>query len=117
MLELNKIYNIDCLDGLKKIDDKSIDLIFTDPPYNIKYKNEGWDFRDDYLDFMKKVFVECDRVLKDTGSLYFFHNQFNTINKLQNIINDKTNLTNAGDIVLDLFSGSGMIPKVAKELK
>lgn len=41
---------------------------------------------------MKKVFVECDRVLKDTGSLYFFHNQFNTINKLQNIINDKTNL-------------------------
>ena len=38
MLELNKIYNIDCLDGLKKIDDKSIDLIFTDPPYNIKYK-------------------------------------------------------------------------------
>ena len=72
MLRLNKIYNIDCLDGLKEIDDRSIDLIFTDPPYNIKYKNEGWDFRDDYLGFMEKVFVECDRVLKDTGSFYFF---------------------------------------------
>ena len=30
MLELNKIYNIDCLEGMKEIDDKSIDLIFTD---------------------------------------------------------------------------------------
>lgn len=92
MLELNKIYNIDCLEGLKEINDKSIDLIFTDPPYNIKYKNNAWDFRDDYLDFMEKVFIECNRVLKDSGSLYFFHNQFNTMTKLQNIINDKTNL-------------------------
>jgi site-specific DNA-methyltransferase (adenine-specific) len=32
MLELNKLYLIDCLDGLKQIDDKSIDLINTDPP-------------------------------------------------------------------------------------
>lgn len=90
MLELNKIYNIDCLDGLKKIDDKSIDLIFTDPPYNIKYKNQGWDFRDDYLGFMEKVFVECDRVLKDTGSFYFFHNQYYTIHVLQDIIDNNT---------------------------
>lgn len=36
MIDVNKIYNIDCLEGLKEIDDKSVDLIFTDPPYNIK---------------------------------------------------------------------------------
>ena len=35
MLELNKIYNIDCLDGLSKLDDESIDLIITSPPYNL----------------------------------------------------------------------------------
>ena len=29
MLELNKIYNVDCLDGLSKLDDESIDLIIT----------------------------------------------------------------------------------------
>lgn len=34
MLELNKIYNIDCLEGLKLLDDNSIDLIITSPPYN-----------------------------------------------------------------------------------
>ncbi|QQO38104.1 type II, N4M-methylcytosine DNA methyltransferase (group beta) [Staphylococcus phage vB_SauH_SPJ2] len=31
-LELNKIYNEDCLEGMKKIPDNSIDLIVTDPP-------------------------------------------------------------------------------------
>ena len=33
MLELNRIYNMDCLEGMKRIPDKSIDLIVTDPPY------------------------------------------------------------------------------------
>ncbi|UGL60742.1 DNA methylase [Staphylococcus phage vB_SauM-HM01] len=37
-LELNKIYNEDCLEGMKKIPDNSIDLIVTDPPYLINYK-------------------------------------------------------------------------------
>jgi len=36
MLELNKIYCMDCLDGLKLIPDNSIDLVLTDPPYGIK---------------------------------------------------------------------------------
>ena len=35
MLELNKIYNEDCLKGLKKIPDNSIDLVLIDPPYDI----------------------------------------------------------------------------------
>ena len=35
MLELNKIYNEDCLEGLKQLDDNSVDLIITSPPYNL----------------------------------------------------------------------------------
>ena len=34
MLELNKIYNMDCLEGMNLLDDNSIDLIITSPPYN-----------------------------------------------------------------------------------
>ena len=34
MLETNRIYNIDVMDGLKLLDDNSIDLIITSPPYN-----------------------------------------------------------------------------------
>lgn len=46
MLEVNKIYNADCLDILRELPDKSIDLVLTDPPYGINvynsvYKNRG----------------------------------------------------------------------------
>lgn len=34
-MELNKIYNIDCLDFMKTLPDKCIDLVLTDPPYGI----------------------------------------------------------------------------------
>ena len=47
MLEINKIYNEDCLEGMKRIPDKSIDLIVTDPPYNIG--KAKWDKIDNYL--------------------------------------------------------------------
>ena len=33
MIELNRIYNEDCLEGMKRIPDGSVDLIVTDPPY------------------------------------------------------------------------------------
>lgn len=43
MLELNKIYNGDCLEYMKQIPDKSIDLVLTDPPYWINaWKWVGW---------------------------------------------------------------------------
>ena len=40
MIELNKIYNDDCLNILKQLPDKCIDLVLTDPPYNIKRFNK-----------------------------------------------------------------------------
>ena len=40
-MELNKIYNEDCYEAIKKIPDKSIDLIVTDPPYEIKDLHAG----------------------------------------------------------------------------
>ena len=45
-MELNKIYNMDCLEGLRKLDDNSIDLVVTSPPYdNLRtYKGYSFDF-------------------------------------------------------------------------
>lgn len=40
MLDLNKIYNMDCLEGMKEIPNGSIDLIVTDPPY--LHDNGNW---------------------------------------------------------------------------
>ena len=65
-MEINKIYNEDCLEGMKRIPDKSIDLIVTDPPY--LYLNHKLDksFDEDEL------FKEWLRVLKDKGFVVIF---------------------------------------------
>ncbi len=39
---INKIFCCDCLDLMKEIPDKSIDLVLTDPPYGNVLKNSGW---------------------------------------------------------------------------
>ena len=67
----------DCLELVKDIPDKSVDLALIDPPYNISKADwDKWKTVDDYVDFMGKVFLEIQRVLKDNGSFYFFHNDF-----------------------------------------
>ena len=68
MLEINKIYNEDCLEGMKKIDDNSVDLVVTSPPYDKIRTYDGivdtWSF-----DKFKKIAIELTRVLKDGGVL------------------------------------------------
>lgn len=44
MLELDKIYNEDCLIGMKRIPDGSVDLVVTDPPYEFKETTGGGAF-------------------------------------------------------------------------
>jgi site-specific DNA-methyltransferase (adenine-specific) len=65
MLELNKIYNIDCLEGLKQLEPESIDLIVTSPPYdNIREYDKLSDFNWDKFQLITK---EMLRVLKQGG--------------------------------------------------
>ena len=87
-----KTYNGDCLSIFKDIEDKSVNLVLIDPPYNIgkDKKWDKWKTVDEYVEFMGKVFKECQRVLKDNGSFYFFHNDFLQIVELQNYINNNT---------------------------
>lgn len=40
-MEINKIYNEDCLEGIQKIASASIDTIITDPPYFIGMTHNG----------------------------------------------------------------------------
>ena len=87
-----QLYNGDCLEVLKTIPDKSVNLVLIDPPYNInKAKWDKWKTVEAYVEFMGSVFLELQRVLKDNGSFYFFHNDFLQIVELQNWINKNTN--------------------------
>lgn len=42
-MRLNTIYNEDCLEGMKRILDESVDLVVTDPPYKITARGNGGD--------------------------------------------------------------------------
>ena len=43
-MELNKIYNMDCLEGMRMLDDNCIDLTVTSPPYDDLRKYNGYSF-------------------------------------------------------------------------
>ena len=91
MNERIQLFKGDCLEKFKNIPDKSINLVLIEPPYNIsKAEWDKWETVNEYVEFMGKVFKECQRVLKDNGSFYFFHNDFLQIVELQNYINKNT---------------------------
>ena len=73
MLELNKTYNMDCLEGLKLLDDNSIDLTVTSPPYDNLRTYNGYSF-----DF-ENIAKELSRVTKDGGVVVWVVND-STIN-------------------------------------
>jgi site-specific DNA-methyltransferase (adenine-specific) len=104
MLEINKIYNEDCIIGLTKIPNKSINLIIIDPPYNIGIAE--WDKIDNYIEWMSKVFKECERVLKDNGSFYWFHNDIKQIWKLMQVLDVSTEFKFKQMIIWDKFNGT-----------
>ena len=116
MLELNKIYNMDCLEGLKLIPDKSIDLVVTDPPYLMNYKSNRRVVKEkfDYImndvnakDLISEYIKECFRILKDDTSIYmfcswhhidFFKIEFEKYFNLKNIIVWNKNNHGSGDL-------------------
>ncbi|WP_337905182.1 site-specific DNA-methyltransferase [Mesomycoplasma ovipneumoniae] len=75
---MDKTLKIICgnaIEELKKIESKSINLIVTDPPYNLNkdYGNnkDNLEF-EEYLEFSRQWLTEAKRVLKDDGTIYIF---------------------------------------------
>lgn len=69
--QYGSLYNCDAIQFLKQQDSNSIDLIFADPPYNIK--KAEWDTfssQKEYVDWSMAWISEAHRVLKKNGSLY-----------------------------------------------
>lgn len=63
----------DCIECLKSLEDKSVDVVVTSPPYNLKIKYSKYKdnlSRQDYLTWLNTVFKSIDRVLKDDGSFF-----------------------------------------------
>ena len=87
---IDKIFNEDCLEGIEKLADNSIDLICTDPPYCVGTTSNG--LKGNFLDnnlivpFFKQLFSQWRRVLKDGGHIYI-NNDWRTYPFLYPIVN------------------------------
>ncbi|MCX8056318.1 MAG: DNA methyltransferase [Ignavibacteria bacterium] len=103
--ELNRIYQGDSIELMRRIPDNSVDLIFADPPYNLQLNgelyrpnqtkvdavNDDWDKFNSFEEYDNFSFLwlkECKRILKDTGSLWVigtYHNIFRLGTIIQNL--------------------------------
>jgi site-specific DNA-methyltransferase (adenine-specific) len=115
-LELNKIYNEDCIQGMAKLPDKSIDLVVTDPPYLMDYKSNRRVKQDkfdkilndkDAHDLITESIKQYHRVLKDNTAIYmfcswhhvdFFKQEIEKYFQLKNIIVWNKNNHGSGDL-------------------
>lgn len=104
-LTLNHIYQGNCIEVLSSLPEKSVDLIFADPPYNLQLQgdllrpnarkvdgvNDDWDQFADfaaYDEFTRQWLSACQRVLKDTGTLWVigsYHNIYRVGSILQDL--------------------------------
>ena len=103
----------DCLERMKEIPSESVDMVLTDPPYNIgctttingkKILNK-WDKIENYIDWSISWLLECQRVLKPTGVLYFFHNDMKQIAELLCEIKKKTDFMFVSFCIWDKGNG------------
>lgn len=84
MLEINTIYNLDCLEGMKLIDDKSIDCIICDLPYGTT--KCVWDV----LIPFDLLWEQYNRIIKDSGAIILFGQEpFSSMLRLSNLENYK----------------------------
>ena len=124
-MDLNIVINQDCIEGMKTLEDNTVDLIIADPPYNLskggewKWDNsvklagmggnwnkvmESWDNMSlsEYFAFTITWLTEAQRILKPTGSMWIFGTYHNI-----GIINVVCQLLNI-EIINELFGISVM---------
>ncbi len=69
--DLGRLYHIDAVEFLRSIEENSVDLIFADPPYNIKKAQwDSFSSQKEYVDWSMEWIKQSHRILKKTGSLF-----------------------------------------------
>ena len=119
-MELNKIYNMDCLEFLEKCD-KMIDVVMTSPPYGTERKHSGdkeramknherrydvyqeFETEEDYISFTIELFKKLDGAVKENGCvLYNLSYSSENTHMMWHVISDimrNTNWIVADDII------------------
>lgn len=113
MEENIRLINGDCFKEIKLINDESIDLIVTDPPYGMDFQSHRRKdvynkiANDQNLDWISDFYKECFRVMKDNTAIYSFcswhkidcfKSEFEKYFKLKNILVWVKNNHGSGDL-------------------
>ena len=89
---INKVHNMDCLEFMKKLPDKCVDLVFTSPPYNLGHVKKGGFYRgknkglnisydihkdtmspENYIRWQHLIIIGLKRIIKTTGAIFYNH--------------------------------------------
>lgn len=73
---INRVHCMDVLELMRLIPSESVDLFFSDPPYNLGYRYQGYKDNlpeEQYLNWCYTWLTEARRILKPTGSLFVLH--------------------------------------------
>lgn len=106
--QIDKIYFDDCISGMKKLSDNSIDCVVADPPFGLSFSGkesvynrkdnfvvDGYkEITNDYEKFSHKWISEIPRILKPTGTAWIFSGWTNLRDVLNAIDNSKLNIVN-----------------------
>ena len=106
MLEIDQVYCGDCVEVMQGIEDDSIDLVITSPPYNCGKEYESILTETEYYEFMKGCFIEIQRILKPDGR-FCINTAFN-INRRDG---DKKETVNVFLPIIDAIREAGLIIK------
>jgi site-specific DNA-methyltransferase (adenine-specific) len=80
----------DALEMLSAVDNKSIQTVCIDPPYNIG--KDTWDTIDNYIEWLTSIVQLLETKLKDNGSFFIFHNDMDQVSELMVSIKKNTKL-------------------------
>ncbi len=83
-MKINETYTGNCVQKLTQIEDKSVDLVYLDPPFYTQRKHslstrdeskkyefdDNWNSIEEYLSMIENCLRECKRVLNSTGSIF-----------------------------------------------
>ena len=112
MIELNNIYNEDCIEFMKRIDDKSVEMVFCDSPYGQNIRNERgkikfdteWKDEDEFLNWCRQWLSESKRILKDDGMLLVW-GVAPIINEISHILNKELDMKFYTQIIWHVSDG------------
>ena len=91
VIEINKLYVENCMETMRKIEDKSVDLIIADPPYFRILKNDWdnqWKTEKEYYLWCREWLKEFRRIIKPNGSVYIW-NWFDNICSIGHFAKDE----------------------------